>query len=265
MPRAQKVAPVMVQAHATLEEPCTVEGCLGCPIESPVSSDANVQDKETLMSVANTTEENVEAPANNSNEETPAVTPEPETPNTQETDEPKVEATTEEGEKQSKYKARLAALGRDAMGAEIPLQLADMMRAAAFAAGDVAIAAWIRLAWADAVNAANLTHEVTAEDGTVTVEPWKFDKASLDVTTARTSTRGLTEEQKKAKAQEKKVAEKEEKDLVKQLLAEHRAKLAAAKGGSTSASSEAPAAAVRHIPTPPAEYITPSGLLIVRR
>lgn len=141
-----------------------------------------------------------------------------------------------EAAKISAYKKRMMELGREGQGAEIPVELADMMRAAAKQQGDIALTAWIRIAWATAVNAANLTHEVEVTDanlknypehkvGDKFTEDWKFDLASLEATQARTSTRGMTEEQKKKKKEEKQAEEKDQKALVKRLLEEHRAKL----------------------------------------
>lgn len=127
------------------------------------------------------------------------------------------------------YKERMIEQGLDpSLG--VPQELADMMRAAAKKQGDISVASWYRLAWADAVNAAGLTHTVTKEDGTEVEEPWQFDKSRLEEKKARASTKNLTPEEKEKAKQEKKVEQKEERDLVKQLLAEHRAKLAAARG-----------------------------------
>lgn len=128
--------------------------------------------------------------------------------------------TTPAGDKLSAYKQRLQELGREGVGAEIPLELADMMRAAAKARGDIALSAWIRLAFAEAVNAAGLTHVV---DGAST--DWKFDTKRLEETKARTSTRNLSPEEKKEKAEKAKAEAVDQRALVRRLLAEHRSKV----------------------------------------
>jgi hypothetical protein len=125
------------------------------------------------------------------------------------------------GEKISAYKKRMQELGREGIGAEIPVELADMMRAAAKQQGDIALTAWIRLAWADAVNAAGLIKKDEAGKDVA----WTFDKASLEATQARTSTRGLSDAEKAKRKEEKQQEEKDQKSLVKRLLQEHRAKL----------------------------------------
>lgn len=74
----------------------------------------------------------------------------------------------------SAYATRNAKLGVDVIGAEIPLELSQMMHAAAAKAG-VKLSTWVRESWANAVNASLLTHEV---DG-VNVA-WLFDLDLLD-------------------------------------------------------------------------------------
>ena len=117
-------------------------------------------------------------------------------------------------------------------------ELADMMRAAAKADGDISVASWYRKAWANAVNSANLTHEVehTDENGVVTksIEPWIFDLTRLELKGARTSTRNLTPQQKEKLKAKKQEEAKEERTLVAQLLADHKAKLAKAKAAAAS-------------------------------
>src|SRR5438046_823740 len=106
---------------------------------------------------------------------------------------------TANGEKElSPYKKRQQELGIEGVGAEIPTDLADMIRAAAKASGDIAIASWVRKTFAEAVNALNLVHPDTKE-------PWVYDISKLELRSAKASTRGLTDEQKAAKLEVKKV------------------------------------------------------------
>lgn len=133
------------------------------------------------------------------------------------------------GEAKKKYSDRMKEAGLDpSLG--VPQELADMMRAAAKAQGDISVASWYRLAWANAVNAANLQHEVTVTnaDGTTTVttELWQFDVTKLEQRTARTSTAHLSPEDKLKTQEKKKAEQKEERTLIAELLAAHRAKLA---------------------------------------
>jgi hypothetical protein len=133
----------------------------------------------------------------------------------------------------SAYKKRLEERGLDSFTIEAPKELIDMLRIVAKEADDISLAAMGRFLIADAVNAANLTHEVTHPDGSTTIETWTFDKSRLTESGARAqSTRGLTEEQKKAKLEEKKQSDKAEREYVKALLAAHKAKL---KGGDPAA------------------------------
>ena len=123
-------------------------------------------------------------------------------------------------QKVSAYRKRLNEKGLDAFPLEAPKELVDMLRVAAEKAGGLALAALTRKLIATHVNSLDLTHEV---DGKLV--PWKFDVSKLDEARSRTSTRGLTEEQKKARAEQQKQNQKAERELVKQLLAAHRAKL----------------------------------------
>lgn len=131
------------------------------------------------------------------------------------------------GEKKlSAFKQRQLEKGRDSFIVEGPQELVDMMRAAAHAQDDMSVASWVRLALCEAVNAANLTHEVTT-NGTTTTEAWQFDKDGLEVSRQRRSTAHMSPEEKEKAKEAKKVEQKEERELIKKLLQEHRNKLAA--------------------------------------
>ncbi len=134
-----------------------------------------------------------------------------------------------------KYAARLEAMGRAAVGVELPLELHQMMLAAAKADKDIAISAWVRKTWAIAVNALDLTKDDPTDTdpgpkGPRQI-PWKFDISQLEEKAARaSSTRGLSDEEKAKKKEVVKAAQKDQRALVAQLLAEHKAKLASAAG-----------------------------------
>lgn len=138
------------------------------------------------------------------------------------------------GKKISAFKQRQMEKGRDSFIVEGPQELVDMMRAAAHIRDDMSLASWVRFALADAVNAANLTHEVATNTTdpatnelieTKTSEPWKFDPDQLDESKAKRTTRGLSPEAKKAVEEKKKLEQKEEREAVKEILKRHRAKL----------------------------------------
>lgn len=120
--------------------------------------------------------------------------------------------------KESKYNARLKALGRAAVGLEVPLELHEMMLLAAKADNDIAISAWVRKAFANAVNALDLRKE----DGT----SWKFDIKILDDRPARaSSTKNLPPEEKAKVEAKRKEAAKDQRALVARLLLNHKRKL----------------------------------------
>lgn len=145
------------------------------------------------------------------------------------TDNIPVDAEAAGEQKISAYRKRLNEKGLDAFPLEAPKELVDMLRVAAEQAGGLALAALTRKLIAEHVNSLNLTHEDPTTHQTV---PWKFDTSRLDESRSRVSTRGLTEEQKEARKEKIKENAKAERELVKQLLAAHRAKL---KGGDPSA------------------------------
>lgn len=140
------------------------------------------------------------------------------------------------GDGESAYRKRLNEKGLDAFPLEAPKELVDMLRVACEKRGGLALAALTRELIVDYVNSLDLTHIDTTLDASSpnynTPIPWKFDKSRLNETRTRTSTRGMTEEQKTARKEVQKQSAKQERELVKQLLAAHRAKL---KGGDPNA------------------------------